>query len=295
MKICNFLARFDNSVWETEMYRTVIINCLILIMSAGCGRPSGQPETKGIKIGELAPKGTTSNSPIMQPLQTTNIDIITYELPAKDINLLDNVWAILPGNAEGLRITDPAGFAANGLRVSADTFDKKNKIIDALKKIKARKLTTTSLLIQSNRPEMMVLGRLTTKSTIAYIARGGADTNVETGPAILGLQVYARQFKPPTVSGQTTSAQTISRVQITPIIAASTEGLPEELAVRLKQKDLRIYSAAFGLNMKPGDIMLLAPTPGKIDNDTTAAGRFLTRNGPEPIIKILLFVCTSIT
>ena len=264
-------------------------------MSAGCDSPAGQPETKGIKIGDLAPKGTSSNPTIMQPLQTTNIDIITYELPAKNINLLDNVWAILPGNAAGLRITDPAGFAANGLRVSADTFGKKNKIIDTLKKIKARKLTTTSLLIQSNKPEMLVLGRLTKKSTIDYIARGGADANIEAGPAILGLQVYARQFKPPTVRGQTTSAQMISRVQITPMIAASTEGLPEELAIRLKQQDLRIYSAAFGLNMKPGDIIVLAPTPGKIDNEAAAAGRFFTRNGPEPMIKILLFVCTSIT
>jgi hypothetical protein len=277
------------------MYKTFIINCIILIMSAGCGRPAGQPETKGIKIGDLAPKGTSSNPPIIQPLQTTNIDIITYELPAKNINLLDNVWAILPGNAAGLRITDPAGFAANGLRVSADTFDKKNKIINALKKIKARKLTTTSLFIQSNQPELFVLGRLTRKSTVAYIARGGADANIEAGPATLGLQVYARQFKPPAVSGQTTSAQTISRVQITPTIAASTEGLPEELAIRLKQQDLRIYSAAFGINMKPGDIIVLAPTPGKIDNEAAAAGRFFTHNRPEPMIKILLFICTSIT
>jgi hypothetical protein len=277
------------------MYRTIIINGLILIISAGCGGAPQQPETKGIKIGELAPKGRDVNTPIMQHLQTTNIDIIAYELPAKDINLLDNVWAILPDNAEGLRITDPVGFAANRLRVEAGTFDKKNKITDFLKAIKARNLSTTSLLIQSNQPELLMLGRLTQKSTIAYIARGGADANAEAGPAILGLQVYARQFKPPTVSGQTTLAQTISRIQITPIIAASTDGLPEELAIRLKQQDLRIYSAAFGLNMKPGDIFVLAPTTDKINDETTAAGRFFTRNGTEPMIKILLFVCTSIT
>jgi hypothetical protein len=276
------------------MYRTVIINCLILVILTGCADTRRKPETKGIKIGELAPKGKTPNPPIMQSLQTTNIDITAYELPAKDINLLDNVWVILADNTEGLRITDPAGFAANGLRISAGTFGKKNKITDALKTIKARNLSTTSLLIQSNQPELFVLGRLTSKSIIAYIARGGADANAEAGPAILGLQVYARQFKPPTVSWQTTPAQTISRVQITPIIAASTEGLPEELAIRLKQTDLRIYSAAFGLNMKPGDIFVLAPTPDKINDDTTAAGRFLTRNGSEPMIKILLFVCTSI-
>jgi hypothetical protein len=277
------------------MYKTIIINCITLILSAGCGSPAGRPETKGIKIGELAPKGKMPNPPIMQPLQTTNIDIITYELPAKDINMLDKMWVVLPDNFEILQITDPAGFAANGLRIASGAFDKKNKITDVLKTIKAKKYSTSSLLIQSNQPELLMLGRLTQKTTIAYIARGGAVTNVEAGPAILGLQVYARQFKPPTVSGQTTPAQTISRVQITPIIAASTEGLPEELAIRLKQNDIRIYSAAFGLNMKPGDIVLLAPMPGKINDETTAAGRFLTGNGPEQMIKILLFVCTSIT
>jgi hypothetical protein len=288
------------------MYKSFFV-FLVLAVVAGCGNTTTRkPQTKGIKIGELAPKGKTPNPPPMQFLQTTNIDIVTYELPAKDINLLDNVWAILPDNPESLRITDPDGFAANGLRVAAGTFGKKNKITDALKTIKARKLSTTSLLIHDGQPEMLVLGRLTRKSAIAYIARGGAVVNAEAGPAILGLQVYARQITPPRpggqarstssgqAGGQTPAAQMISRVQITPAISASTEGLPEELAIRLKQTDLRIYSAAFGLNMKPGDIFVLAPTPGKIDNQTAAAGRFLAGNGPEPMIKILLFVCTSI-
>ncbi|MGA2092542.1 MAG: hypothetical protein ABSH16_03920 [Sedimentisphaerales bacterium] len=276
------------------MYKSFFV-FLFLAVVAGCGNTTTrQPQTKGIKIGELAPKGKTPNPPPMQFLQTTNIDIVTYELPAKDINLLDNVWAILPDNPESMRITDPDGFAANGLRVAAGTFGKKNKITDALKTIKARKLSTTSLLIHDGQPEMLVLGRLTRKSTIAYIARGGTDANAEAGPAILGLQVYARQITPPRPSGQAPVAQMISRVQITPAISASTEGLPEELAIRMKQQDVRIYSAAFGLNMKPGDIFLLAPTPYKIGDDATAAGRFLTRNGSEPMIKILLFVCTSI-
>jgi hypothetical protein len=289
------------------MYKTLFVNCLILAILIGCGNTTTRkPETKGIKIGELAPKGKAPNPPVMQFLQTTNIDIVTYELAAKDINLLDNVWAILPDNPESMRITDPAGFSANGLRVAAGTFGKKNKITDALKTIKAQKLSTTSLLIHDGQPEMLVLGRLTRKVTIAYIARGGAVVNAEAGPAILGLQVYARQITPPRPAGKTLStssgqaggqtppAQTISRVQITPAISASTEGLPEELAIRMKQQDVRIYSAAFGLNMKPGDIFVLAPTPYKIGDDTTAAGRFLAGNGSEPMIKILLFVCTSI-
>jgi hypothetical protein len=260
---------------------------------AGCGDTNRKLQTHGIKIGELAPAGWDANA--MQFLKTTNIDIITYELPVKDINSFDSVWAIIPDTSVNLRINDPAGYAANGLRVATDTYGKKNKITDELKTIKARKLSTTSLLIQSDQPEMLVLGRLTRKSTISYIARGGTDVNTEAGPAILGLQVYARQIKPPTISGQTSSAQTISRVQITPIIANSTEGLPEELAIRLKETDLRIYSAAFGLNMKPGDIFVLAPKPDKIDNQATVANRYFTRNGSRQMIKILLFICTSIT
>jgi hypothetical protein len=277
---------------------------LFLIILAGCTPPAKGPETKGIKIGELAPKGQKANQPIMQLLQTTNIDIVTYELPAKDINSLDQVWAILAANPESLRITDQPGFAANGLRIEAGKYGQKNKITEILKTIKADKLTTTSLLIQNDQPEILVLGRLTHKMTVAYIARGGTDANTEAGPAILGLQVYARQITPPSPAHQTSSgqagqqtpnAQTISRIQITPIISASTEGLPEELAIRLKQTDLRIYSAAFGVNMKPGDIFMLAPTPDKINNEKTAAGKFFTRKGPEPMIKILLFICTSIT
>lgn len=282
-----------------KMNKTIIINCITSIILAGCAAPAArQPATEGIKIGELAPKGKTPNQPVIQLLQTTNIDVITYELPVKDINALDNVWAILAANPESLRITDQAGFAANGLRIEAGKFGQKNKITDAMERIKANKLTV-SLLIQNDQPEMLVLGQLTRKMAITYIGRGGTAVDTEAGPATLGLQVYARQITPPRPADQTNKqappARTISRVQITPIISVSTDGLPEELAMRLKQTDVRIYSASFGLNMKPGDIFLLAPKPGKINDQTAVAGRFFTRNGTEPKIKILLFICTSIT
>jgi hypothetical protein len=75
---------------------------------------------------------------------------------------------------------------------------------------------------------------------------------------------------------------------------ASTEGLPPELAAQLKASDLRLYSAGFSVTMRPGDIVLLAPREYTTD-EVTAAGRFFTRTGPKPVVRVFLFVCTSIT
>ena len=248
---------------------------------AGCGNTRQEPEIKGIKIGELAPPDWRAE---LQVLRTTNIDVTTFELPAANVKSLDDIWRELTANADLLRYTDAGGFAANGLRVAAGGFDDKAKVTESLESMKARKLFTTSFLISNGQAETLPLGRLTRKTTVSYIGRTGAIENAQVGPALLGLQIYARQLP----------GSTSARVQVTPVILSSTEGLAPELAQRLKETDLLIYSAGFGLNMKPGDIIVLGPSQFSTDV-TTAAGRFFTKPEPNPTITVLLMVCTSIT
>ncbi len=253
------------------------------MLLGGCQEKHKEPNLEGIKIGDLAPTGRAGRAVQPRVLQTTNINVITFELPAENIRHLEDIWKML--NAGSLRYNNPAGFAANGLQAGTGKYDAYNRIIASLESADAKKLYTTSLLIPNGQAEVLNIGRLTRKTIISYIGRRGAIENADVGPGILGLQVSARQFS---------SAQPVANVRIVPIISVPTDGLPPELAERLKANDLRFYSAGFRAIMKPGDVVLLAPREYNPD-ETTAAGRFFTKPEPNTIIKVLLFVCTSIT
>jgi hypothetical protein len=259
--------------------KTLLV-CIVLIISTGCADRRQQPETKGIKIGDLAPTGQRVPP---QVLRATNIDVIAFELPAENIKSLDAVRQMR--NADSLRYNDPNGFAANGLQATAGESGAFDKITELLKSAKAKKLSTTSLLIPNGQTEVLRIARLTHKTTISYIGRQGAIESAQAGPGILGLEVSARQIA---------DMQSLARVQVVPAILASTEGLAPALATRLKEADLRFYSAGFSVIMKPGDFVLLTPSEYKPD-EITAAGRFLTKPEPNPAVRALLFVCTSIT
>ena len=256
-----------------------LLACFVLIISTGCADSHQQPRTKGIKISDLVPTGRRAQPQI---LRTTNIDVIDFELPAENIKSLDAVWQIL--NSDYLRYGDPDGFAANGLRAAKGEFGVFNKVNEMLKSAEAKKPLTTSLLITNGQSEMFGIARLNHKTIISYIGRQGAVKSTQAGPGILGLDVSARQIA---------DDRPLASVQVVPVISASTEGLTPALAARLKEADLRFYSAAFSAIMKPGDFVLLAPSGYKPD-EITVAGRFFTKPEPKPTIRVLLLVCTSV-
>jgi hypothetical protein len=266
------------------MARPLQILCLAaVVLLGGCSDKKQELQLEGIKIDELAPTGRTGRAVQPRILQTTNIDVTTFELPAGNIGRLDDTWKMLSTGT--LRYNSPAGFAANGLRAGAGKYDTYTKIIASLNSAEAKKLSTTSLLIPNGQQNVLKIGRLTRKTTISYIGRDDAIESTDAGPGTLGLQVSARQFS---------GSQPVANVQVVPVILASTEGLPKELAERLRENDVRFYSAGFRAIMKPGDVVLLAPREYNPD-ETTAAGRFFTKPEPNPTVIVLLFICTSIS
>jgi hypothetical protein len=274
----------------------ILFVCSVML-PAGCDNAPKKADTKGIKIGDLAPTGKRVQSKV---LRATNIEIISYELPVDNITSMEGIWQILkPGT---LRYNNLDGFAANGLRAAMGNFAAFNKVAEILKTANAKKLPTNSLLISDNQPEMINIARIPHK-TISFIGRQGIVKNADVGPGIVGLQVLSRQIisnptaprtnKPPEsdVEVQANRPQPVN-IQITPVIFSSTEGAAPALAERIKENDLRIYSAGFSAMMKPGDFVLLSPREYNPD-ETTAAGRFFTKSGPKPTITIYLLVCAS--
>jgi len=275
----------------------ILFVCSVLL-PAGCDNTHKSADTKGIKIGDLAPTGKHVQS---KALRTTNIKIISYELSVDNITSMEGIWQIL--NPGTLRYNDLGGFAANGLRAAMGNFAAFNKVTEILKTANAKKLPTNSLLMSDNQPEMINITRMPHK-TISFIGRQGVVKNADVGPGIVGLQVLSRQIignstsprtsKPPesNVEVQANRPQ-LASIQVTPVIFSSTEGAAPALAERIRENDLRIYSAGFSAMMKPGDFVLLSPREYNPD-ETTASGRFFIKSRPRPTITVYLLVCVSI-
>ncbi len=251
----------------------------VAVSLAGCDGGRQEPDIKGIKIGDLAPTGKNSQAKI---LSATSINVISYELPAGDIRSLDEIWLML--DSSSLRYSNPGGFSANRLRAATGRVGVFNTITGILESSKARKLYTSSLLIPNGQAELLRISRLGRKTKISYIGRQGTLEETEAGPGTLGLQVIARQI-PGTIP--------MANVQVMPVIWCSTEGLSPVLAERVRESDVRFYSAGFSTIMKPGDFLLVAPSEHNPD-PVTAAGRFFVRDGQKPTVRVLLFVCVSV-
>ncbi len=277
----------------------ILFVCSVVMLPAGCDNAQKKSETEGIKIGDLAPTGKRVQP---QVLRTIDIEIVTYELPVGNIASMEDIWRMLkPGT---LRYDDLDGFAANGLRAAMGNFAAFDRVTAMLKTANAKKLPTISLLMSGNQPETVNIARMPHK-TISYIAQRGVVKNADVGPGIAGLQILPRQIasnpipprtsKPPEsyVEVQANRPQQLASIQITPVILSSTEGAAPALAERIRQNDLRIYSAGFSTKMNPGDFVLLSPREYNPD-ETTAAGRFFTKSGLKPVITVYLLVCVSI-
>ena len=96
-----------------------------------------------------------------------------------------------------------------------------------------------------------------------------------------------------TTSSSSVNIRQLASIHVVPAILAETEGVAPALAERLKERDLRIYSAGFSAIMKPGEFVMLGPAEYKQD-EATATGRFFTKQGQEPAIRIFLLVCVSV-
>lgn len=265
------------------------------MLPTGCAKTQKEPDMKGIKIGDLAPAGRRVKPKV---LHTTNIEVISYELPVENIASLDDIWRML--NPGALRYNDPNSFAANGLRAATGEFAAFNKVSEMLKSANATKLPTTSLLMSDNQPELLRIARMPYKIIIPYIARNGAVRNAEVGPGTVCLQISARQIISSSMSPGTNSTTSpevnirqLASINVVPAILALTDGVAPALAERIRENDLRISSAGISAIMKPGDFVMLCPREYK-PNEITAADRFFTKSGPKPAIRVVLLVCVSI-
>jgi hypothetical protein len=265
----------------------IMFVCFVMMLLVGCASKEKEADTKGIKIGELSPKGKRISPKVMH---ATNIEVMCYELPADNISSMENIWQVL--NAGTLRYNEPNSFTANGLRAAMGKFSEYQKVTAMITAANAKKQPTTSLLMGDNQPELLGITRIPNKTSISYIGRQGVIKQTDAGPGNAGLQIFTRQIVDLSAPRGAETSQMVS-INVVPAILASTEGAAPAIADRIRENDLRIYSAGFSAIIKPGEFIMLGPAEYKQD-EATATGRFFTKQGPKPAIRFFLLVCVSI-
>jgi hypothetical protein len=277
-----------------------LVFCVLLSFCLiGCAGPEEEPVWEKVKIGDLAPYHG-GKPPQARLLETINFDVHIFEIPAENIDKLDDIWSGLRTNyRRPMRFDNPHAFSANSFSVCFGQIPMWNRVGDLLLAAGGQKITEVSLLLADGGAETIAITGLDGPRTIFFTSRRGSREGANVGPGILALRIKAEKI--PGLKGA-------CNVNACPIFSPPklSSSIPQ-LTARAKLREFPFSSAAFGLRMSPGDFVFLGPKK-YISDQTTLGGLFFSnpegslffsateRKGPErkPAIRIFLLVCTGI-
>jgi hypothetical protein len=269
---------------------------VVLIGSAGCPPqpPTAEPMDEGIKIGELAPK--TDKPRQAKFLVTAAIDVHVFDLPAANVDKLDDVWDAL--STKSIWMTNYEAFRRNAFRVRSGRLDAWRRIPDLLAKAGAQKVGTATLMVNDKDSTDWPIVNSPGPTAVSFV-----DENLLTQTANLGPGRLVLRLRTEPVPG----ARGVRKLIAYPAYTLPVSSAIPELQEKLKESEFIFRSAAFAAQMGPGDIVVLAPDEYTGER-LTLGGRFFNRAEPvtflnpdarqfprqEPAVRVLVLVCTDI-
>ena len=279
----------------------LVSSVLLSFCVIGCVGPKEEPIWEKVKIGDLAPRNG-GKPPQARLLKTINFDVHIFEMPAENISKLDDIRSGLRADYPGhLRFYNRHAFSANSFSACFGQIATWNRIGDLLLAIGGQKIAHVSLLLTDGVPESIVITGLDGPRTIFFtpIGIGVSREGANVGPGILALRIRAEKI--PAFRG-------VCNVNACPVFSPpiTVSAIPQ-LAARAQLREFLFHSAAFGVNMSPGDFVLLGPEK-YIEDQTALGGLFFSkpegslflnrmeRKPPErkPAVRVFLLVCTGI-
>jgi len=282
-----------------RVFQIVFLFCLPFCLT-GCGGPEKEePIWEQLKIGDLSPyqggkeSGTARR---LAGLKTANFNIFMFEIPAENIDALDDVWRIL--YSQPLQFNNYNTFRANSFVAGFGTAQMWKKIIDLLLAADGKGKERVSLLLPDGKFNDLPVARLDNKQTIFHISSEGSMEGESIGPGMIALRIKAEKIP---------GSRGVCQVSMLPIFSPPIIGSIPELVYRAKAGEFLFSSVGFGLKMSPGDLVVLGPER-YIDHRITLGSLFFSRpegslffsrterKPPErkPAVTIFLFLCTAI-
>ena len=268
----------------------------VFVFLSGCSEATKEPPVwEKVKISDLAPYEGGQPRP-SQKIKTINLDVHVFEIPAENIDELDKIRKKL--YIRPLRLRDYGAFHANAFWIRFGRRRMWNDIYQMLLDADGQRVTRISLMLPDAWPETFTITALDRPRSISYIAVNGSEEAAHVGPGVLALRVKAKSI--PTSPGECS-------VTAYPVFTPPVKSSIPELDAQVKRREFPFTVAAFGLNMRPGHFIVLAPTE-YVDNQTTLGGLFFSNpqgslffregqsNPPErkPAVRVCLLLCTRI-
>jgi hypothetical protein len=266
--------------------------CLVILI-AGCPGSNGKPPLNHITLGQL---GDGSNGQV-ELLKTVNFEMQVFEIPADNLKDFDEVRRTL--DTQPLKYTNQISFSANSFSAYYGRIQSLATLNDLLTAAEAHKLTSMSLMMNEGQEPTINIVTLDFPQVVFFTSEAGKKEGARIGPGILGLRLKAEK---------TESADNSCAVTLIPVFAIPTGNAIPELNAQMKKREFPFPSASFGLNMRVGDFIVLAP-----EEDTASQPDYLASlifNNPggslffspdkrkppqlKPAVRIYILICNWI-
>jgi hypothetical protein len=263
-----------------RFFYIVLLSCIFTLL-VGCSRPAETiPIWEKVKLRDLSPKryGGTKG----RELKTTNFDIFIFDIPAENINLLDDACQRL--YTRPLRYNDYKAFGANSFLACFGQSTMWDNIALLLRNADAREIDHISLLLTDGQTDDLAIAFLDREQTIFYVSNSGLMEGATIGPGKLVLRIKAEKIP---------GSRGVSNVSFMPAFPSPTKSLIPQIAAYEKSGEFLFKPVGFRLKMNPDDFIFLGPKEYSSDL-MTLGSLFFSRPQPKPSIRALLIICSRI-
>jgi hypothetical protein len=220
-----------------QMAIALILVCWI----TGCR--NNPQDDQHIKINDLAPQDQNS------VLKTVSFELQVSELPADNLNQLDEIRQTL--ETRPFRYSSELAFSSNFFSVYYGRLQSLATINSMLAATSTQKITSMTMLMNESLVETIPVNAINFPQVISFISSNGTEEAAHVGPGLLGLR-----FKTEKAEDANERACNLTAY---PVFAVPSGNTIPQLDERLKMREFPFISAAFGLKMRVGDFILLAP------------------------------------
>ncbi len=252
----------------------------VFFLPSGCGGDKDKPIWQDVKITDLAP--SYSGAKPDRQLQMIDFDVYIFEMPAEAVTVLDDVWPVL--STQSLRFNNRNAFGANLFSAGFGSGSMWDKVGQALRSGGARKIRKISLYLFEAQANDVIASRLYGKENMFYLADQGRREQITVGPGTFVLRLKAERIA---------SAKGVCKVSVMPVFSPLAASSIPQLAARIKAGEVPFEAVGFELKMAPGDFVFLGPKK-YVSRQAGLSGRFFSRAGDEPAVRVYLIVFGAI-
>ncbi len=269
---------------------------LLVAWITGCNPPAkDRPIWEKIKIGEI---GASKGSPVQVGLNTTNLDIHVFQVPAARVKQLHGLWDGL--SARGYRYRNHQAFRSNAFRAAKCSLQQWDWVLGSLKEVGADKTATLSVWLSGDEDSDVSISPVPRAQQVSFSDAGGRRGQVTIGPGRLALRLNS--------SPMAQLGQARQLVGCPVFTVASSGGALAPLREMAKAREVPFWGAAFSIPIKEGDVLVLGPED--YHGDASSLGGLFFCDPQDalvvepgklrpvqrrPAIRIFVIVCTRLS